>query len=92
MLVEALGCGCPVIASDLPAVRDVIADGESGRLVTPGDPQALAAAVIRMLDDPGQRRALAASGRRHCREHFDWARIAERYAMLLSRQATAKCA
>jgi glycosyltransferase involved in cell wall biosynthesis len=79
VLVEALGCGCPVIASDLPAVRDVICDGESGLLVPPSDPQALAVAICRLLNDPERRHALAARGQRHCREHFDWSSIAERY-------------
>jgi phosphatidyl-myo-inositol dimannoside synthase len=84
VLVEALGCGCPVVASDLPAVRDVIADGESGRLVPPGDAQALAAVIVELLDAPERRRSLADKGRRHCRETFDWSQIAERYAVLLS--------
>jgi len=84
VMVEALGCGCPVIASDLPAVRDVIRDGESGRLVPPGDVQALVAAIGDLLDDPQQRHTLAARGQQHCREHFDWARVAERYAALLT--------
>lgn len=91
VLVEALGCGCPVVASDLPAVRDVIVDGESGRLVPPGDVRALAAAVIELLDDPERRRALADRGRRHCLKHFDWPRIAGRYAALLARAAAAGC-
>lgn len=84
VMVEALGCGCPVIASDLPAVRDVIRDGESGLLVTPGAPQALASAIIRLLDAPEQRRMLADQGRLHCSERFDWSTVAERYGPLLS--------
>ncbi len=49
VLVEALGCGCPVVASDLLAVRDVIRDGETGVLVPSGDPQALAAGISGLL-------------------------------------------
>ncbi len=87
VLVEALGCGCPVIASDLPAVRDVIDDGESGLLVVRDDPCALAAAVCRLLDYPELRDALAARGRQHCLEHFDWSGVATRYRRLLDRES-----
>jgi phosphatidyl-myo-inositol dimannoside synthase len=52
VMVEAMGCGCAVIASDLPAVRDVIQNGETGILVPPGDSRALAAAIRDALEDP----------------------------------------
>lgn len=84
VMVEALGCGCPVIASDLPAVRDVLRDGESGRLVPPGDVQALVTAIGDLLDDHQQRHTLATRGQQYCREHFDWTCVAERYAALLT--------
>ncbi|WP_340296035.1 glycosyltransferase family 4 protein, partial [Aquipuribacter hungaricus] len=51
VLVEALAAGVPVVASDLPAFRGVL--GGHGRLVPPGDPAALAAAVLAELDGDG---------------------------------------
>ena len=49
--LEALACGTPVVASDLPAHREVL--GDQARLFPPGDPDALAAALAGVLDDPG---------------------------------------
>jgi glycosyltransferase involved in cell wall biosynthesis len=59
--LEALACGTPVVASDLPAVAEVL--GDQAELVAPGDPAALADAIARVLEDPGggaARRARAA--------------------------------
>jgi len=76
-IFEAMAAGIPVVASDLPAIREVIRDGENGILVPPGDPAALAAGLRRALDD----RALAESIARQARkdvEAFAWDRRAER--------------
>jgi glycosyltransferase involved in cell wall biosynthesis len=59
---DALAVGRPVITSDTPAAREVLADGESALLVPSGDPEALAAAVRRLGADEGLRRHLAAGG------------------------------
>ena len=72
VMVEAMGCGCAVIASDLPAVRDVIQNGETGVLVPPGDSRALAAAIRDALEDPARTCAMAEHGRAYALEHFDW--------------------
>jgi glycosyltransferase involved in cell wall biosynthesis len=50
-VLEALACGTPVVASDLPSLREWITDGQSGILVPVGDADALAQAIIRMLAD-----------------------------------------
>jgi len=80
--VEALACGCAVLASDLPAVRDVIQDHKTGRLVPPGDPVQLAEALHVMLWDKAQCERLAAAGRDDVSARFDWDRIAARYGVL----------
>lgn len=85
--VESLACGCPVVASDLPAVRDVIRDGDTGLLVPAGDTDRLAQALRRLLQDPALGARLAGQGRNYVQEHFDWERIAERYAALLGTAA-----
>ena len=52
-LVEAMACGCPVVSTDAPGgSRNVLRDGALGPLVPPGDPRAMADAVIRVLRDP----------------------------------------
>ncbi|AHE96977.1 glycosyltransferase family 4 protein [Thioalkalivibrio paradoxus] len=82
VMVEAMGCGCAVIASDLPAVRDVIRDGETGILVPPGDPQALAAAIREALEQPERMRAIAERGRTYALQHFDWSVTRRKFAAL----------
>lgn len=81
--VEALACGCAVVASDLPAVRDVIEDGKTGRLVAPGDAAQLAEALHALLRDKLLCGRLAAAGRADVVARLDWDHIAARYAALL---------
>ena len=82
VLVEALACECPVAASDLPAIRDVIRDAETGRLAASGDPAALAAVIRELLRDPIQMQRLAVAGRTYVQSRFDWDGVAARYATL----------
>jgi glycosyltransferase involved in cell wall biosynthesis len=55
-VLEALACGIPVIASDLPAVRELINDGDNGLLVPPGDAKSLQHSLLALLQDPDRRR------------------------------------
>jgi glycosyltransferase involved in cell wall biosynthesis len=60
-VVEALAVGCPVIATSVGGVPEVVRDGENGLLVPPGDPGALASAIARLLSDHALRGRLAAA-------------------------------
>jgi glycosyltransferase involved in cell wall biosynthesis len=60
-VVEALAVGCPVIATAVGGVPEVVRDGENGLLVVPGDPAALGAAITRFFADGDLRGALAAA-------------------------------
>ena len=53
--VEALGCGCAVVASDLPAIRDVIDPGENGLLAEPADANSIAEKIIYLLENEPHR-------------------------------------
>ncbi|MEU3727528.1 glycosyltransferase, partial [Streptomyces sp. NPDC031705] len=70
--LEAMACGRPVVASAVGGQLDTDADGETGRLVPPGDPAALADAVAGLLADPGLREAYGAAGRRRVTSRFGW--------------------
>jgi glycosyltransferase involved in cell wall biosynthesis len=59
-VIEANACGTPVVAADVPGLRDSVRDGETGLLVPPRDEAALAAALVRVLGDPALRERLAA--------------------------------
>lgn len=69
-LVEAAGHGLPLIATDVVGVGELVRDGVTGLLVPPEDPQALAAALIRVLDDPALARRLGEAGRRLVAERY----------------------
>ena len=60
-VVEALAVGCPVIASAVGGVPEVVRDGENGLLVAPGDASALGDAISRFFADPGLRERLSAA-------------------------------
>ena len=83
---ESMACGTPVVASDLPSVRESIGHNENGLLIPVGDPEALAAAVVRLLGDPELRRKLRQKGLAFVREHGDhqknMARVEEIYQRL----------
>jgi glycosyltransferase involved in cell wall biosynthesis len=61
--IEAMLVGCPVVASDVGGLRDVVEHGVTGLRVPPGDPDALAAALDGLLDDPVARQRMGAAGR-----------------------------
>lgn len=67
VVVEGLAAGLPVIATSVGGPAEVITDGTDGLLIDPGDPAALAAAMIKLRDDPDLRRRLADAGLRTAR-------------------------
>jgi len=70
--VEAMACARPVVGAAIGGMRDTIVDGETGRLVPPADPAALAAAVLDLLADPDRRRALGRAGRARAEARYSW--------------------
>lgn len=69
-LLEAMAHGRPVVATAVGGTPEVVADGETGLLVPPRDPAALAAALRRLLEDPELRRRFGEAGRRRVAERF----------------------
>jgi glycosyltransferase involved in cell wall biosynthesis len=70
-LLEAMSRGLPVAATRVGGNAEVVADGETGLLVPPGDPPALAAALLRLWADPAEAARLGRAGRRRVEAHFD---------------------
>jgi phosphatidyl-myo-inositol alpha-mannosyltransferase len=86
VLTRAFACATPVIASDIPGYRDVMT-AEAGVLVPPGDPHALADAVVALLGDEQRRRILGANARLVAQQHYSWDQIARRLLALYERVA-----
>jgi glycosyltransferase involved in cell wall biosynthesis len=81
-LLEAMLCAKPIVASRVSSIPELVADGETGILVAPDDPAALATALGILLEDRAQAVAMGAAGERRARERFSVARMAERTAAL----------
>ena len=77
VLLEAMACGVPVVATDVLGSRDALVDEESGLLAHPEDPSALAAKVLRLLEDSALRARMGQAGRERVRTHFSLARFLE---------------
>jgi glycosyltransferase involved in cell wall biosynthesis len=73
--VEAAGAGLPVVASHVGALPEVVVDRETGFLAPPGDPQRLADALTRLLDDPSHARRLGEAASAHARRTFSLERM-----------------
>ena len=76
--LEAMACETPVVASAVGGIVEVVEDGKPGLLVPPGRPDALAAALRRVLENAELGRRLGIAGRRRIEERFSWASVAER--------------
>jgi glycosyltransferase involved in cell wall biosynthesis len=79
VLVEALSNRKPVVASKVGGIVDVIKDGETGLLVPEKDPEAIAKAVLRLLDHPEYAEQLGEQGWAYARDYFNWDQIIDRY-------------
>ncbi|MEX2571420.1 MAG: glycosyltransferase family 4 protein [Gemmatimonadota bacterium] len=75
VLIEALQYELPVVASESGGIPDVVEDGRTGLLVPPGDTDALASAIGRLIEDPELARRLARAGREDVAVRFSWDRI-----------------
>lgn len=85
VLLEAMALERPVVATAVGGVREAVADGETGLLVPPGDPAALATATVRLLADAGRRRAMGAAGRRRVEAELSSRRMLRRLEGLYAR-------
>lgn len=83
-LTEAMSAGTPVIATDIPVCRDVLDSGRCGLLVPPRNPDALANAIRRLLEDGALRERLTREGFARAAELYDMEPMVSRYAALLT--------
>jgi glycosyltransferase involved in cell wall biosynthesis len=77
-VLEAMASGTAVVASRVDALPEVVRDGETGFLVTPGDVEELRYRLAQLLADPGLATRMGSRGRELAVDQFTWARCAER--------------
>lgn len=83
VLIEAMAAGVPVVATNVPGIRDVVRDGQTGLLVPAASPQRLAEAIERMVRDAAMRRRIAEEAAADVRQRFSWEKVIEQYRALL---------
>jgi glycosyltransferase involved in cell wall biosynthesis len=84
VLVEAMGCECAVVATDLAAMGDIVSDGETGLVVRQKDPEHLADRINALLDQPEICRTLGRAGRNFVLARYDWETIAAQYRQFIA--------
>lgn len=77
VLIEAMACGVPVIASNLPGVRSVFRDGQEGLLCQPGDVNDLIEKIEKILSDENKRQAMSKAARKLAEEKYAWNKVAD---------------
>ncbi len=91
-VMEAMASGLPIVATAVGGVPELIADGETGRLVPAGSTTALAQALIDMLDQPAQAAELGRAARRRIEQKFSFDRMVDQFARLYLSQLEARAA
>lgn len=80
--LEAMACGTPVVSTNRGGPAETIIDGETGYLVPPEDPAALAERVLHLLRSPDERHRLGSNGRQRVIEHFSAEATARQYTAI----------
>jgi glycosyltransferase involved in cell wall biosynthesis len=78
-LLEGMMAGMPIVASDVPGVRQALENLRTGLLVPPGDSDAMAARITELVENPELAARLGSAAREHAREHFSMRRMAGEY-------------
>ncbi len=87
--LEAMACGTAVVGSRVGGIPEVVADGETGLLVPPGEPEPLAEALNALIRDPDRAAVMGQAGRKRAVTEFGWAAIAAQTAALYAELVTA---
>jgi len=82
--LEAMACGTAVVASRTGGIPEVVADGQTGLLVPPGEPEALAGGLNALIRDPDRAAAMGQAGRKRAVAEFGWPAIAAQTVALYS--------
>jgi glycosyltransferase involved in cell wall biosynthesis len=79
VLLEAMACGLPVIASNVGGIPDIIRDGETGLLVRQKDARSLSDQIIRLLSDDNLRKEVLINGQNLIKAEFSWEIVTDKF-------------
>ncbi len=87
-VAEAMATECPVVATDVVGVNEVVEPGQTGYLVPLDHEEELAARIIKLARDPELRRKMGQAGRKRVQEHFSLSSMAAKFALLYAQLAS----
>jgi glycosyltransferase involved in cell wall biosynthesis len=87
--LEAMGCGLPIVTTNVTGNREIVREGENGFLVNVGDTERLAVVLTKLIDDPGLRKRMGARSRQLARP-YEWRAIVKQYEGMLREVAGQK--
>ena len=87
-LYDYMMAGLPIVATDLPAIRAIVSRENCGVLVSPGDAEALAGAIAKLLDDENARASMAKRARQAAEREYNWEKESQRLLSLYDRIET----
>lgn len=90
-VLEAMSCGMPVVATNIPGTNEAVVDGETGLLVPPKNPRALADGIIKLLGDENLRKKMGEAGRRRVEKEFSWDIVAGKIVKLYEDVLSGDC-
>jgi glycosyltransferase involved in cell wall biosynthesis len=85
-VLEAMAAGLPVVATDLPTIRELLGDQAQGCVAPPGDEAAWARRILTFMDDPQLRQTIGADLAERARLRHDPCRIVAQWAQLMARE------
>jgi glycosyltransferase involved in cell wall biosynthesis len=86
-LLEAMASGLPVVGTQVTGISEAVVDGQTGRLVPPNDPDALAAALLELAKNPAERETWGRASRARAEDRFSWTAVAQAWLDVMDRIA-----
>jgi glycosyltransferase involved in cell wall biosynthesis len=83
--MEYMAIGKPVIATEGGGTNEIVVDGETGFLVRPKSPEALANKILELLENPDRANQMGMAGRRRVQDHFNLGKMTDTYFDLYNR-------
>lgn len=87
VIIEAMACGRPVITTNISSMPEIVVHGQTGYLIPPGEPHALAEGAIALLQNPSLRARMGQAAKQRVAEHFSHAMMITRLEQLFEREA-----